>query len=1198
MTPLSLTFLGSFQAVLGGQALTAFRSAKVQGLLLYLALRQQQPQARDVLAALFWPDEPEAVAKKNLRQSLYQLRQVLGEGDASEQPYLLVTRTTAQFNGASAHTLDVTTFVASLEADDLEQAAAVYAGELVPGFTCDSLPFEAWLREERERLQRLALEGMARLAERGLARADYRHAAEMAQRQLALEPWREEAYRQLMQALALRGERNAALAHYAVCRDVLAEELGAAPAAETEALAARIRAQGATRTERLAPGGPSARRRLTTPFAGRQREHGALVRAYRRTYSEGAQVVVVLGEAGIGKTRLAEHFLAWATTQGADVLQGRAFETSGGLSYHPLTQALRRRLERENAPEDLLSDLWLTQLTRILPELRDRYPDLPEPTQEASTARQHLFEAIARLGQALAARAPLILFLDDWHWVDAASLDVLQYALLRWTEERVPILVLLTLRQEAVTEDGDLRAWLAHLRRGTGFRQYDLLALSGDETEELIRTLLAADENGTGPLPAGGGERSRLGRLSRWLFEETEGQPFFLVEMLKVLADEGLVQADTETGAWRLDWSRLDEKALGAQMRVLPGVQEIIDGWLARISDTARQILAAAAVLGPEASFDRLCLVSGLAENEALTALDELLTRQLLLEDEDAAGSGREPGYGFSHQKLGDVVYEKAGAARRRILHRRAFEALQTTAGAAAELAHHANHGGLVPEAIRYSIVAGGEAMGLLAVGVGIAHLETAWHMVAEGGWPESITGEERQSLYADLGRGYELTEAWSRAEEIYRALIAYSQTMGATALECLGFNRLATVAINGHKEPELARTYLEQARTVAVASGDQRGLAETEWNLSVAARQAQRTHLAREHGERALAIARELGRPQLLARCLNSLAYVHSHLRQWDTVEAYAQEARGLYAAAGNKILEVDCRRLIGWTQMYGGRPQDSLATLRATLAFSREIENLWGEAESAYRLAHTLLELGLYGEAIRLATEAVRLARREGQPTMVLLALSTLGTVQRTVLTLGRARKTLLEVLKVYDDTALVDWALAELCAVHALEGEWDKAYDYAVEIVECRAAEGLLPMGLCGWYQTEALLRGGSGDLARQEVARLGRVTGNNRRYRLPWHRSQAVIAQWDEDEEVAADHLQAALALAREMELPGEEWPVFGELAALYAGRGEEGRAAEARQAAAGIIRRLAESIDEAEWRAQFVAAKPVRLILGT
>ncbi len=134
---------------------------------------------------------------------------------------------------------------------------------------------------------------------------------------------------------------------------------------------------------------------------GRKAEYAALVNAYQRAVRDGLQVVTLVGNAGIGKTRITEQFVTWAAMQGADVLQSRAFETSGGLSYQPLTHLLRQRLERENAPEDLLSDLWLSQLTRLLPELRDRYPDLPEPTQEENGARQHLFEAITRLIQAL-----------------------------------------------------------------------------------------------------------------------------------------------------------------------------------------------------------------------------------------------------------------------------------------------------------------------------------------------------------------------------------------------------------------------------------------------------------------------------------------------------------------------------------------------------------------------------------------------------------------------------------------------------------------------------------------------------------------------------------------------------------------------------------------------------------------------------
>ncbi len=151
--------------------------------------------------------------------------------------------------------------------------------------------------------------------------------------------------------------------------------------------------------------------------------------------------------------------------QGADVLRGRAFETSDGLSYQPLAQLLRQRLERENVPDDLLSDLRLPQLTRLLPELRDRYPDLPEPNWEEAAARQQLFEAIARLGRALAEHAPLVLFIDDWHWADTASLDVLHYAVLRWAEERTPILVLLTLRQESLAASPDMQNWLTRLKR-------------------------------------------------------------------------------------------------------------------------------------------------------------------------------------------------------------------------------------------------------------------------------------------------------------------------------------------------------------------------------------------------------------------------------------------------------------------------------------------------------------------------------------------------------------------------------------------------------------------------------------------------------------------------------------------------------------------------------------------------------------
>src|SRR5207253_7900030 len=113
-----------------------------------------------------------------------------------------------------------------------------------------------------------------------------------------------------------------------------------------------------------------------------------------------AQAVVLVGEAGIGKTRLAHEFADWAAADGADVLRARALEVGGRVPYQPLVQALRARLERANAPEDVLSDVWLAELSRLLPELRDRYPDLPLPAADEATAQPRLFEAVARLGEA------------------------------------------------------------------------------------------------------------------------------------------------------------------------------------------------------------------------------------------------------------------------------------------------------------------------------------------------------------------------------------------------------------------------------------------------------------------------------------------------------------------------------------------------------------------------------------------------------------------------------------------------------------------------------------------------------------------------------------------------------------------------------------------------------------------------------
>jgi tetratricopeptide (TPR) repeat protein len=166
---------------------------------------------------------------------------------------------------------------------------------------------------------------------------------------------------------------------------------------------------------------------LVAPLVGRAAAFSQLVAHYQQARQRQPQAVLLMGEAGIGKTRLASEFMTWARAQGAEVLSGQAFEMGGRLPYQPLVEAVRPRLEEENAPEDLLDDPWLAELSRLLPELRVRYPDLPAPTQDELAAKLQLFEAVARLVDALARSALLVLLLDDLQWVDGASLDLLRY---------------------------------------------------------------------------------------------------------------------------------------------------------------------------------------------------------------------------------------------------------------------------------------------------------------------------------------------------------------------------------------------------------------------------------------------------------------------------------------------------------------------------------------------------------------------------------------------------------------------------------------------------------------------------------------------------------------------------------------------------------------------------------------------------
>lgn len=364
---LTLAFFGAFSAALDGAPLTRFEADTARALLVYLVLNPGVVFRRDTLAALLWPRLEEPAALHALRQALTRLRAVLREREA-DVPLIHVTRHTLQCNPERDIWLDARVFTELLAEtrahvhrrravcpsclNRLEEAVALYQGDLLAGFHLDSVPFEEWLLVQRERLHVQAMEALYELAEAYLRRQDYACAGRYARRQLALEPWREEAHQQLLRALALDGQRSAALAHYETCRQILAEELGVEPARETQRLYAAIRDQ------RRLPDAMVPAYRVPAPFTPFIGRAAALRRLAEQLNRPDCRLLSLVGPGGAGKTRLA---IALAETMRGDFASGVFFiplatVASPELILPALARALDFAFHEESALARQLAD--------------------------------------------------------------------------------------------------------------------------------------------------------------------------------------------------------------------------------------------------------------------------------------------------------------------------------------------------------------------------------------------------------------------------------------------------------------------------------------------------------------------------------------------------------------------------------------------------------------------------------------------------------------------------------------------------------------------------------------------------------------------------------------------------------------------------------------------------------------------------
>ncbi|HOV48557.1 MAG TPA: ABC transporter substrate-binding protein [Anaerolineae bacterium] len=717
-------------------------SQKARALLAYLALNPR-PHTRDTLAGLLWGEIPQQRASGNLRVALSNLHTLFPE-------YLRIERRTVAFNVACPYWLDVAAFETLLAAGDLtslQQATALYRGPLLEGFYLHEAPaFEEWLLVERERLHQAQLQALHRLVQCYAGRGEYPAAIEVAGRLLTLEPWREETHRELMRLLALTGQRGAALAQYERCRRLLRDELGLEPLAETTALYARIRA-----AETLSPSPALPPSTALLPFTGRGNEHARVLAWWEGVQHGVRSLLLVEGEAGAGKTRLMEEACRAIASHGATVLRGRCYEFGGALPYQPIAEALRAHL-RIASPA--LEPSWQAELTRLLPELRVHLPP-PAPDEGA---RQRLFEAVARFLTAAAPSGPVLLFLDDLHWADSATLDVLHY--LVCCAAPAPLGLVGAYRPEELPPGHPLTRLRQSLSRDHQVECLRLERLPAAAVTELAASLVG---------------RQASASLGAFLHRESEGNPFILMETLYALQEQGAL-ARTVEGAWTWQPSSPTE--------LLPAsVQDMILQRVERLSAPTQQLLALAAVIGRR--FDAALLQTVAPASDLVPALEEAFTRRLITcqpppssiqqlasSIQHPASKGQLPAssiqFDFTHDKIRAAVYHALPAAQRQMLHRQVAEALEQApvdAEQVGPLAYHWEQAAEPMRAVDYLLRAGDHARLLYATQEAGDYYRRALAILEQQG-----DNERAARTWMKLGLTYH------NAFDFHRARLAYDK--------------------------------------------------------------------------------------------------------------------------------------------------------------------------------------------------------------------------------------------------------------------------------------------------------------------------------------------------------------------------------------------------------------------------------------
>jgi DNA-binding SARP family transcriptional activator len=692
---LKVRLLGDFRLAYCDQVLSRGSIARYEILLAYLLIHRDSPIPRQRLAFLFWPEANESQARSNFRVLIFRLRQNL----PFIEQYLDLGGNELKWQQDMPIWLDIDAFKKELayakaqenleKVSYLQAALELYKGDLLPDL------YENWILSPREHLRQTYLRTLETLADVLEKKGEYPAARKTARCLLSEDPLLESSYLRLMRLQALTGNVAGALRTYHTCAAQLEQELGVEPGPEVQEAHRLLLKNRGFKEKNNSPTSPQ---RLT--LIGRDDAWQALLSIWQATMTGKAQVVFLSGEAGIGKTRLAEELLTWARRQGIPTLTTNCFPQLEELPFAPLAEWLRSDRIQQLLPE--LALRWRKELTRVLPELLTANPDLepPLPMTEA-WQRQHLFmaltESISAIGE------PLLLFLDDIQWADIHTLDWLLFFIRQNKDTR--FMLLTTSRKGEETIHQNVISWKQKLTRIIHTHDIFLDRLDALETKKLAAQCLNKEtEDGF-----------------EAIYQETEGNPLFIIEMVRAGLKDTKIPLPSK-------------------------VRSVIDVRINQLSLGAQELAGLAAVIGRSFTFDLLAAASPLNEDDIVHNIDELWQRRIIREQGEAA-------YAFSHDKIREVALARLSHTKQQLWHRHVAQALlkiyaSDISGVYNQIASHWENGGEAQKAAQYYVRAAKVAFNIYAYKEAIAHLERALNL---------ISGDDllRADIYSQEGAAY-----------------------------------------------------------------------------------------------------------------------------------------------------------------------------------------------------------------------------------------------------------------------------------------------------------------------------------------------------------------------------------------------------------------------------------------------------------